>query len=179
MQAFVDVGQPSTATSALVALAPGHTYIFQVRPRDLAGNWSAYTTGPAWMLSSTQETGTDPGAGDFVSYTGAWTSDRPAGAFGGGTEYATGAGASATFTFTGRAVAWVAPKSAADGVAKLYLDGASRPVASVDLGSTTALVRQVVFTRRWSSSGPHTLRVEVAGTSGRPRVDVDAFLTMR
>ena len=79
------------------------------------------------------------------------------------------------FTFTGRAVAWVAPKSPGEGIARLYVDGASTPIATIDLASSTALARQVVFSRFWQSGGLHTLRVEVV--SGR--VDVDAFLTMR
>jgi hypothetical protein len=33
-----------------------------------------------------------------------------------------------------------------------------------------------VFARNWSSVGLHTIKVVVSGTSGHPRVDVDAVI---
>jgi hypothetical protein len=35
----------------------------------------------------------------------------------------------------------------------------------------------VVWTYSWDSTATHRVTVRVLGTSGRPRIDVDAFLT--
>lgn len=39
--------------------------------------------------------------------------------------------------------------------------------------------RRLTFSRGWSAGGPHVLRIEVVGTAGGPRVDVDAFVVLR
>lgn len=90
---------------------------------------------------------------------------------------ASGAGASSTLTFTGRAVARVASVGPDRGAARIIVDG--RTVATVDLRSSTKRHRVVVWSRTWSSAERHTLTIRVVGTSGRPRVDVDGFLVVR
>ena len=53
-------------------------------------------------------------------------------------------------------------------------------VATVDLSSSRTRSRQVVYAANGLSAGvSHTLEVKVLGTSGRPRVDVDAFVVVR
>jgi hypothetical protein len=75
-------------------------------------------------------------------------------------------------------VAWVAPKSKTRGNAAVYLDGAK--VAREDLFSQQTLARRVVFSKgKLDPATPHTLEVRSLGTSGRPRVDVDAFAVLR
>ncbi len=59
----------------------------------------------------------------------------------------------------------------------MYVDGTY--VQTVDLYSSSTLSRQVVFSKSWATSGSHTLEVRVLGTSGRPRVDVDAFVVLQ
>jgi hypothetical protein len=62
----------------------------------------------------------------------------------------------------------------------VWLDGTK--VATVDLYSSTAQSRVMVFTRSWATPGAHTLEVRVLGTknaaSGGTRVDIDAFVTL-
>jgi hypothetical protein len=36
----------------------------------------------------------------------------------------------------------------------------------------------MVFTKTWTSSGRHTVRIVSLGTSGHPRVDVDALVVL-
>jgi hypothetical protein len=79
-----------------------------------------------------------------------------------------------TRSFTGRAIALVGSKSPKRGKVKVYIDGVL--AKTVDFRRSTPAHRQVVFTRSWAKAGPHTLKVVVLGTSGRPRVDVDAFV---
>ncbi len=85
-------------------------------------------------------------------------------------------GAKAKLSFTGRNVAWGAPKSAVRGQAEVWVDGVKE--TTVDLYSSTTLARRVVFSKSWAFSGSHTVEVRVLGTAGRPRVDVDAFVVL-
>ena len=93
----------------------------------------------------------------------------------GGTSYtSTRKGATYPRSFTGRSVALVAPMSKARGKARIYVDGVY--VTTVDLYRSSARFRVLVFTRTWTTSRAHTLKVIVAGTKNRPRFDVDAFV---
>jgi len=40
-------------------------------------------------------------------------------------------------------------------------------------------VRRIVFSRAWTASRTHVVRVVNLGTAGRRRVDVDAFLVIQ
>lgn len=163
-----------TATTATQALLPKHDYRYRVRATDDSGNRSGWKYGPRFTVDALQETST------AVSYspTGTWTQQLLSGAYGGQVKSASSAGAVARLTFTGRNVAWVAPKSSSSGQAEVLLDG--KTVATVDLLASRALSRQVVYaTGGLDPSTPHTLEVKVLGTANRPRVDVDAFLVLR
>ena len=50
--------------------------------------------------------------------------------------------------------------------------------AKINLYSATTKYRQVVWQTAWTAAAP-TIRVDVAGTSGRPRVDLDAFAILQ
>ena len=78
------------------------------------------------------------------------------------------------YTFSGRAVAFVSTKAANRGKAEIWLDG--KLLTTLDLRSSTTKYRQIVWTGR-VSPGTHTVSVRVLGTTGRPRVDADAFLS--
>jgi len=49
----------------------------------------------------------------------------------------------------------------------------------VNLHASHTLSRVIVLTRAWTTSGPHTVKLVVAGTTGHPRFDLDALLLMR
>jgi hypothetical protein len=158
------------AVTADRTLQVGTTYQFRARATDAAGNQSGWSTGPAFRARLTQD------GQAAVRYSAGWRSARPAGASGGTVRSATAAGATATLAFTGTGVAWVAPTGPALGQAEVWVDGAR--AATVDLRAATASSRRLVFAIRWDSPGAHTIQVRVAGTAGRPRVDVDGFLVM-
>jgi hypothetical protein len=86
------------------------------------------------------------------------------------------AGASATFTFTGSAVGFVTTLSPTRGRVRVYVDG--KYLQTVDLRSTTFKYQQIAWSRAWTASARHTVKLVVAGTTGRPRVDVDAFVIL-
>lgn len=169
--AHTDVTRATSTAYRDVGLGPGYTHAFYVRAQDRALNWSRWAYGVPFELRAYQET--DAG----IIYSGNWPRQSSDQAYGGATKYSIQAGASARFVFTGRAVAWVAARGPSRGVARVYIDGAY--IASVDLYSPEARPRTIVYARSWSSGGAHTLEVRAVGTAGRPRVDVDAFATLR
>ena len=81
--------------------------------------------------------------------------------------------ANATLTFTGRGVTWFGPTGPTRGRAKVYVDG--KLVRTVDLRRSAFHARSAVYSKRWSSSRTHTIRVVVLGTSGRSMVAIDDF----
>ena len=95
---------------------------------------------------------------------------------GGGALGAVGAGATATFAFTGSQVAWIATRAANRGQAAVALDGV--PTTTVDLARSDTQYRRLVFGHAWPSSGPHTLTITVLGTPGHPYVDIDGLVVV-
>ncbi len=161
----------TTARTTERPLRFGRTYMFRVRARDGAQNWGAWSPGPLLVPKLFQETST------HLKYKGGWKTSRSSTASGGRTRYATKKGASATFTFTGRAFALVAPKSGGRGKVRLYVDGVFR--STVDLHRSKGLGRVLAATGSWATSGPHTVKLVVVGTKRHARVDIDAIAILR
>jgi len=92
-------------------------------------------------------------------------------------KYSSQTGATATFSFTGAGVRWIAAKSKSFGKAGIYIDDVY--LATVDLYSSTAKVKQIVYGRRGLAQGAHSIKVEVLGQKNPAStgyiVDVDAF----
>ncbi|HEX4935376.1 MAG TPA: hypothetical protein VFV33_19480, partial [Gemmatimonadaceae bacterium] len=105
---------------------------------------------------------------------GRWSRATVDWASGGTTLYAREEGAYVKRTFTGRGIAWIGSKGPGRGKARIYVDG--QHVATVDLQRSSAAHRQVLWARAWAGAGAHSISVQVVGTRGRPRVDVDAFV---
>jgi hypothetical protein len=135
---------------------------FQIVPR---GETTSVTTPVLEPVSAYDETSSQ------IHYTGTWTRSASAGAWGGYVKKAATAGASASFTFTGRRIWWVAPVGVY-GKARVYLDGALK--ATVDLGNASG-DRQTAYVHAFAGVGKHTIRILVVSTAGRTRVGVDAF----
>ena len=129
---------------------------------------------PAPAAAASKRFGESSGA---IEYSGRWRTARHDGYGGDRVRYATAAGASATFTFTGTRVTWYGPTGPTRGKAKVYIDG--EYVRTVDLRSRSFDPRDALFGRSWSSAGTHTLRIVVVGTKGRPMVAIDEFVVRR
>ena len=157
--------------SVAVDLATGSRYLVRLRHRTPPATWSAWSA-PALMTPARYEETTSLGA-----YRGTWRRVASTGASGGYVRYATTPGATAAFRFTGRAVAWIAPVGPTRGSARVYVDGRYR--TTVNLHRSSADVRRVVYRAAWTASGAHTVEIHVVGTTGHPRVDVDAFAVIR
>jgi subtilisin family serine protease len=152
-------------------VALGHAYALRIRARDAAGNWSG------WVESGTLSPGLSQDTSPSLVRSTGWARSRSTSMSGGTSLYATRRGVSMTRTFTGRAIALVAPKGPQRGRAYIYIDGVR--VTRISLYRSTRLNRVIVYTRTWSNSGPHSLKVVHEGTKGRPRFDVDAFVIVR
>ena len=106
-----------------------------------------------------------------ITYTGSWRSATHANYAGDAVRYATAAGATATFTFTGTKVIWYGPVGPTRGKARIVIDGTA--VKTVDLGASSFTAHKAIFSKSWTTAGKHTLVIEVAGTAGRPYVAID------
>ncbi|CAA9450783.1 MAG: Serine protease, subtilase family [uncultured Rubrobacteraceae bacterium] len=170
---YSNVTLPSATTTTITpSLTPTYTYRFRVAAKDKVGNVSDWAYGPSFKVNAYQENAT------AVTYpSGTWTRAYLSGAYGSYVKYAKTSGARTKLSFTGRNVAWIAPKSSTRGKAEVYVDGTY--VQTVDLYSSSTLARQVVFSKSWATSESHSLEVRVLGTSGRPMVDVDAFMVLQ
>ena len=157
-------------TSAVSPLLLGSTYQFRVASQDAVGLVSADSYGPVFTPTVYQQR-------TRTTYAGTWRTGSSASYSGGTTRYATAAGASATFSFTGRAVAFTTAKGPTRGRFKVYLDG--RYKGTFNTYASRSRHRQVLYGYAWSSAGAHKLKIGVVGTAGHPRVDVDAFVVLR
>jgi GH25 family lysozyme M1 (1,4-beta-N-acetylmuramidase) len=160
-----------TSTSVNLQHRFGATYRYRMASTDRAGNASGWLYGRPTISSLHQQSSRS------ISYRGTWRTVTASSASGGSLKYATTRGASATFTFSGAAVSWVAAKGPTRGAAKIYVDG--HYWALFSLYSSKSQSRRIVFSRTWASNGTHTLKIIVVGTSGHPRVDIDAFVRLR
>ena len=149
------------------SLTPGHTYRFQIRARDRAGNVGEWQAGPTLRPSLTQQ------GNDAVRWSGTTRSTSHASYSGGSQRYLGAAGASATYTTSARSLSFVTTKGASRGRARIYIDGVLQ--ATVDLNAASTTYRFVAFSKTWSSVGTHTIKVVAVDS----RVDVDAFGVIR
>ena len=147
------------------------SYELRVRARDAAGNWSS------WALMPAVSTGVAQDTSGSIARSGTWTSVSNSSYSRGTAINARRAGATLTRTFTGRSVAWISAVGPTRGSARVYIDGAL--VSTVSQYRADPGYRKVVFERSWATSGTHTIRIEVVGTSGHPRVDLDALVVIR
>ncbi len=109
-----------------------------------------------------------------VAYAGTWASASYARYAGGAAKYATRAGATATFTFTGTKVIWYGPVGPTRGQARVLIDGVY--VKTVNLQASSFTAHKAVFSKGWATPGKHTLVVAVVGTAGHPYVAIDEFV---
>jgi chitodextrinase len=172
-----DGGAAATATAmgpaATVALAPGHRYDAAVRARNGAGLAGAWTR-TSFAVALPQESDA------AVTYSKGWARKRVTGAYGGSVEQTSTAKATATFRFTGTAVAWAATTAPGGGQATVTLDGS--PLGTVDLRAATTTPRRLVLARSGLAAGAHTLTVTLPATTAKGKaatsVDVDAFAVL-
>ncbi|MGN9776605.1 N-acetylmuramoyl-L-alanine amidase [Micromonospora sp. H33] len=146
---------------------PGVTTTWSMRAQDWAGNTA--TSSAAWTPVFIPEAN--------ATRTGTWSGYSSSNYLGGSALTATARGASLSWTFTGRSVAFIATTTSTSGQADIYVDGVK--VKTVDLRSSTTAYRRIVWTKSWTGSARHTVKIVVVGTSGRPRVITDGLVYVR
>jgi hypothetical protein len=158
------------ARKANINLRPWQYMTFRVRATDTAAVTGAWATAdPVWLATAQS-------SDDEVDYSAGWQSVNDSNSFAGGRLTTSSAGASASHTFVGREVAWIAIKGKLKGIADVYLDG--ELAATVDLRKSSTAKRRVVFRAAWPTTSEHTIEVVARGTSGRPTIDIDAFVVL-
>ncbi|MGW5434849.1 N-acetylmuramoyl-L-alanine amidase [Streptomyces sp. NPDC004059] len=157
---------PTTTSSSRTA-ASGTAATWSMRAYDYAGNYR--TSSPSYTPVILQETS--------AVKSGSWTT-RSSTSYLGGKSYSSGSkGASLSWTFTGRSASWVVSRASSSGQAYVYVDGVK--VSTVDLKSSTTLYRQAIWTKTWSSSAKHTVKIVVVATSGRPTITTDGLVYIK
>lgn len=154
----------------LVVTLPAKATQYRVTPIDYDGNAGSPTVSRTLQATLTQQTY----AG--ITYGKTWKTARSDSYSGKSVKHAKAKGASARLLFTGRGIGFVTTLAPNRGKAKIYINGSL--VDTVDLGGSTTY-RVVAWQKTWSTSATRTIKVVVAGTSGRPRVDVDAFVVLK
>lgn len=164
---WTNVSTSITSTSHPMTITASGSLRFRVRAVDRAGYASAWVSGTA-ISPSLVQTATG------VGYAGTWSSATSVAYSGGSTKYASAAGATAMYSFTGRAVSFVTTKASTRGSAKIFIDGVLKTTISMTAATTAYQVP--MYATSWGSSGAHTITVYVNGPG---RVDVDAFVVLR
>lgn len=156
-----------TVTSAKHTAKSGSATTWKLTARDLAGNTaSASVKGTPVILQETS-----------AKRSGTWTSKSSSSYLGGKSLTSSAKKASLTWTFTGRSVAWVVSRAATSGKATVYVDG--KKAATVDLKSSATKYRDAIWTKSWSSSAKHTVKIVVAGTGKRPTITTDGLVHLK
>jgi hypothetical protein len=110
-----------------------------------------------------------------IAYSGRWERARHVGYADHYVRYAEVSGATATYPFYAKSIAWIGPVGPTRGKAQVSIDG--KVVATVDLHRSSFTPRVTIFSKSFSRVGNHTLRIKVIG-SGRP-VAIDEFVITR
>lgn len=156
-----------TVTSAALTAKSGAATAWSLRAYDTLGNSaSASVTGTPVILQETSAT-----------RSGTWTAKSSASYLGGRSLGSSTKNASLTWTFTGRSVAWVVSRASTSGQADIYVDGTK--VSTADLRSTTTAYRNALWTKTWTTSAKHTLKIVVRATTGRPAITTDGIVYLK
>ncbi|MEU9063471.1 N-acetylmuramoyl-L-alanine amidase [Streptomyces sp. NPDC048430] len=152
-----------------------------------ASHTAKSATATAWKLTAHDYAGnTTSAAGSATpvilqesaaTKSGTWTIKSSSSYLGGKSYGSSSKNASLTWTFTGRSAAWVVSRASTSGQAYIYVDGAK--AATVDLKSATTKYRDALWTKTWTSSAKHTIKITVVGTSGRPAITTDGLVYLK
>ncbi|MEV5999569.1 N-acetylmuramoyl-L-alanine amidase [Streptomyces griseomycini] len=156
-----------TVTSANHTARSGSATTWSMKAYDRAGNTAtASVAGTPVILQESSAT-----------RSGKWTTKSSSSYLGGKSYTSSSRNASLSWTFTGRSVAWTVSRATTSGQAHIYVDG--KKAATVDLKSSTTKYRDAIWTKTWSGSAKHTIKIVVAGTSGRPAVTTDGVVYLK
>jgi hypothetical protein len=157
----------STTGVASTTSTPGTSYVFRVQVKDAFGNASAFVSSARAVVPFDQGKATFSGGttiSSASSYLGSYRQLRSTSSY-------------AKVTLTGNRLQVIGVKCAACGKFAVY--AGSTKLATIDTYSSSTKLRQVLFTKTYTSVGTHTLTIRPLGTAGRPNVDLDGFAARR
>ena len=166
------VASSASVRSVTRNLGLGDSYLFRVRARDAAGNWSTWseTTVP-YRLTHTSD------RSPSVYYSPSWDGVSSSSATSDTLMSTVKDGAVARYTFTGKGIAVVLPRSPSRAWVEIRIDGTA--VGTFSLRAASLKARQVVFARAWSTSATRTIELRTDTSSSRKLVSLDAFVVSR
>ncbi|GAA0307066.1 hypothetical protein GCM10009540_28130 [Streptomyces turgidiscabies] len=156
-----------TVTSANLTSKSGAATTWSMTAYDQAGNMKAASVAGTPMIL--QETS--------ATRAGTWTAKSSTSYLGGKSFSSSAKNASMTWTFTGRSAALAVSRASTSGQVNVFVDNVK--VATVDLKSTTTKYRDAIWTKSWSASAKHTVKIVVVGTTGRPAVTTDGLVYLK
>ena len=151
----------TTATSWATSAKVGVSRTWKMSATDAAGNVRTASAARTPVLI----------AETSAVRSGTWTAKSSTSYLNGAALTSARLNAKLTWTFTGRAVALTASRTASSGQIDVYVDGSK--VSTVDLRSSTTQYRQLVWSKAFTGSAKHTVMINVRATSGRPGVTID------
>lgn len=157
---------PAT-TSASHTAKSGTATAWSMTAYDRAGNTAAASVSGTPVILQ-ESAGTKSGK---------WTTRSSSSYLGGKSYSSSSKGASLSWTFTGRSAALVVSRAASSGQVHVYVDGVK--TSTVDLRSSTTKYRDALWTKTWSGSAKHTVKIVVVGTSGRPTITTDGLVHLK
>ncbi|MFG3410451.1 N-acetylmuramoyl-L-alanine amidase [Streptomyces sp. NPDC048142] len=144
----------------------------------LASTWSMTAYDQAGNAATASATGTPVILQETAAVkSGTWAVRSSTSYLGGKSFSSSAKNASLTWTFTGKSAAWVVSRANTSGQAHIYVDGVK--TATVDLKSSTTKYRDAIWTKTWATSSKHTIKIVVAGTSGRPTITTDGLVYLK
>jgi subtilisin family serine protease len=167
---WVTVTSSTTALLAASSVTFGKSYLWRVRSYDPIGHNSAAD-------SPTEKPSLHQDSSSLAHYGSGWTTKSSSSASGGKTHTTSTANAQMTFTFKGRSVSIISPKSSSRGSFDVYVDNVL--TATVNTNASSPKPRIVVFAKTWTSTTTHTVKIVNKATAGHPRIDIDAFVVFR
>jgi hypothetical protein len=163
---------PGSVRSAVKTLALGSSYHFRVRAKDGAGNWSTWkATSTPFRMSHINDRSI------ALDYSGTWSRITSASATSRTIMSTSRSGASARYTFTGKSIAIIAPRSPSRGWLEVRVNGVL--FEKVSLSASSLRHRQVVFARGWTTTATRTVELRAVTSSVRRLVSVDALIVTR
>jgi hypothetical protein len=153
----------TTATSWASSTKTQTSKVWSVAAADAAGNAKTFPiTRTAALLYES-----------YATRTGKWGTTTSSSYLGGKALFSSTKGSSATYTFTGRSVGLIVKRATNVGAFYVYVDGVK--TALVDTRASSTAYRNIVWTKTWTTSAKHTVKIVVAGTSGRPTIATDGI----
>jgi hypothetical protein len=149
-----DIPMPAPLAHSVVTTMGTRAVLLRARGIDPDGHAGPWATGPR-----AQFTLADHGTGTAYAPSGGWLDVNVPDAQDGKLAMSSDDGATATFTFTGTQIAWIADESSARGQAAVFIDGVQKAI--VDLYSATAGAQRVEYLGTGLAPGSHTVTIKV------------------